>query len=198
MNSLNSLKKFGLAVVATTLMLTAANAQQRYKHVPRVKIKKQEVAVVENEQTYTTTTSQMMVAEEKTTPVVNESVATVSETAPVVASTENNVVAVTKTKSVVSHNKVEKLNHKASKESFTNKVKDNSKLMDVKDVKKSNMEKWLLIMIILLAVGLVFLILGVVLTFAVFSPIGWIFYIIGALCWTGAGIVLILGLTGVI
>lgn len=199
MNSFNSLKKFGLAVVAMTLMLTAANAQQRYKHVPRVKIKKHEVAVVESEQTNTTTTSQMMVAEEKSTPVVNETVSTVSETAPVVASTENNVIAETKTKSVVHHNKVEKVNKRASKESFTNKVKDNSKLMDVKDAKKSNMERWVLIMIILLAAALIFTILALIFLFATYIyALYLVFIIIAGLCWIGAGVVLLLGLLGVI
>ncbi len=199
MKSLNSLKKFSLALVAMTLVLTAANAQQRYKHVPRTKIKKQEVVSVENQQTITNTTTQIMLAEEKSAPVVTETAATVEENAPVVASTENVIVASTKTKSVVKHNKVEKVTKKASKESFTNKVKNNSKLMDVKDVKKSNMEKWLLIMIILYAAGLFFIILGIVFLYTLFIPgLYYAFIILGALCLIAASVILPLGLAGVI
>src|SRR5688500_18974155 len=168
MKSLNSLKKFGLALVAMTLMLTAANAQQRYKHMPRVKIDKNRVETVSTNETKatSTTTAQMSNIEENV--AMNEATTPVIENNSTVASTENVVVIETKTKSVVKHSKVVKEKRNADKNVFTKTVKENSKLMDVKDVKKSNMETWLMIFIILLAVGMLFIILAIVFTFAIY------------------------------
>src|SRR5687767_7554689 len=135
MNVLNSLKKFGLALVAMTLMLTAANAQQRYKHMPRVKIDKTPVATVSTKETKatSTTTAQMSNVEENV--AVNEASAPVIENNTTVASTDNVVVADVKTKSAVAHHKVVKNSNKVKHDSFTSTVKENSKLMDVKDTK---------------------------------------------------------------
>ena len=199
MKSLSSIKNYGLALIAMTLMLTAANAQSRYKTHPRVKIGKNETQKVDINQEKTTpvtTTAQFIQVEENNAVAVeNSTPATENVT---VASTSQEVVVVNhKTTSVVKHPEMIKAKKKADKQAFTDKVKNNSKLLDVKDVKKTNMETWLLIMIILYAAGLVFIILGVVFTFTLFGPLGLIFYIIGALCLIAASIVLILGLTGV-
>lgn len=200
MKTLNSLKKFGLAMVAMTLMLTAANAQQRYKHMPRVKIDKNRVETVSTNQTKatSTTTAQMSNIEENV--AANEASTPIVDNNSTVASTENVVVLETKTTSVVNHHKVVKQERNADKNVFTKSVKENSKLMDVKDVKKSNMETWLMIFIILLAVGMLFIILAIVFTFAIYTlaVLALIFYIIGALCLIAAGIILPLGLAGVI
>lgn len=60
------------------------------------------------------------------------------------------------------------------------------------------MAGWLKIMIILYAVGLIFLILGVIFQYTVSWPVALVMYILFALCWLAATIVLVLGLVGVI
>jgi hypothetical protein len=200
MKSFNSLKKFGLALVAMTLMLTAANAQARYKHVPRVKIDKTPaVATVQEQKATNTTTTQIMNVSE-TNVATNEAITpAIENNSTVASSTEEVVIADFKTKTVVQHNKIVKNNKKADQNVFTNKVKNNSKLMDVKDVKKTNLERWLLIFIILMAVGIVFLILAFVFLFALYSlALYYVFLIIAVLCLIAAGVILPLGLAGVI
>jgi hypothetical protein len=199
MKSFNSIRKYGLALLAMMVMLTAANAQSRYKHVPRVKVDKkytEKVTIKEKKSTATATTASYVNVEETNTvaetPVVTENTTVASNNQEV-------VVANHKTKSVVKHHPVIKTNKKANHDAFTKKAKDNSKLMDVKDVKKSALEKWVLIMIILYAVGIVFLILAFVFLFALYSyALYYVFLIIGVLCLLAASIILPLGLAGVI
>ncbi len=202
MKSLNSIKNYALALLALTFMLTAANAQSRYKHVPRVKVegKKTEKMATKEKATVTpaatTTTAEYINVDE------NKAVATVPTTSSdntSVASTSENVVVVDH-KTTTSANKVVKNNKKADKGSFTQKLKENTKLMDVKEVKKSNLERWLLIFIILISAAVLFLILAIVFSVALYyttAVLGLIFWIFAGLCFLGAFIVLILGLTGV-
>lgn len=203
MKSLNSIRKYGLALLAMMVMLTAANAQSRYKHVPRVKVDKkynEKVTIKEKKNTATTTTASYMEVE-KTNTVAETPVITTSENTTVVSNTEEVVVVNNKTKTVVKHKPVVKTNKKANHDAFTKKAKDNSKLMDVKDVKKSAMEKWVLIMIILYAAGILFLILAFVFLYTLtYTAIGlyYAFLILGLLCLLAASIILPLGLAGVI
>jgi ABC-type multidrug transport system fused ATPase/permease subunit len=206
MKTLNSLKHFGLALIAMTLMLTAANAQARYKHVPRVKVDKMERAKITGTKKTSTKTTTQYINIEENKAVASDVPATVNatENTEVASSSEEVVVVNKKTKSIVKHNKVVKVkkNKKANTDSFTNKVKENSKLMDIKDVKKSALAKWVIIMIILFAVGLLFLILAFVFLYAGILTYAtlflyYIFLIIGLLCIAGGGVVLTLGLMGV-
>lgn len=200
MKSLNSFKNYGLALIAMTLMLTAANAQSRYKHVPRVKVdgKKIEKVTMPEEVVVTPTTAAVMnvnesnvVAIEPSSNVENTTVASVSEDV---------VVLNHKSNSVVNHDKVVKNNKKANRDTFTNNAKEKSRLMDVKDVKKSNMEKWVLYMIICLIVALIFTILAIVFLYSLSYSLLFLYYIflaIATLAWIGAIVFLILGLAGV-
>ncbi len=201
MKSFNSLKNYGLALLAMMLMLTAANAQSRYKHVPRVKVDRKytEKVTVKEKKSANTTTTAFINVEENNTVATETPVVTSTENTTVASTTEDVVIVNNKTNNVVKHNKVVKNNKKADRDAFTNKVKDNSKLLDVKDVQKTAMEKWVLIMIILYAVGIVFLILAFVFLYAIFSAaLYYVFLIIGLLCLLAASIILPLGLAGVI
>lgn len=195
MKTLNSMKNYGLALLAMMVVLTAANAQSRYKHVPRVKVdKKQTVKVNTPKEVAINTTTAEFIQEESNNVVATE-IATVNENTTVASVSEEHVVVNNnKTNAVVHHNKVVKNNKKADKDSFTNTVKNNSKLMDVKDVKKTALERWLLWMIICLAIAVVFTIIGAIFWYNI---VGLIFFIIGALAWLGAVIFLILGLAGI-
>jgi hypothetical protein len=195
MKTLNVLKRGGLALVAFCFMLTLANAQARYKHMPRVKVDKQAKATVV-EQTPTTTAA--IINTENNVAITTP----VAENTTTVASTNEEVVVLeTKTTSAVKHQSIVKQNKKADHNAFTKKVKENSKLMDVKDVKKTALQKWLLYMIICLAIAVLFTILAAVLaiTFIYAGLYGLyvLFWIIAGLAYAAALVFLILGLTGV-
>ncbi len=201
MKSLNSIRNYGLALLAMVIMIASANAQSRYKHVPRVKVDKktEKITLPQEKAVATPTTSAYLAVEETNTtaaePVVN------AENTTVASSTDEVVTINHKTKSVIKHDKVEKNNKKTDRSSFTKKVKENSKLLDVKDVKKANLQKWLLYMIICLIVAVVFTILAVALAVALIYggayALIYVFWAIAALAWLGAIIFLILGLAGV-
>ena len=196
MKTITSMKNYGLAILAMMVMLTAANAQSRYKHVPRVKVDKKNHSKVTMpvEKATTTTTAEFIQAEENN--VVASEVITVNENTTVASAEQEVVVNNNKSNSVVHHNKVVKNTQKADKDNFTNTVKDNSKLMDVKDVKKAAMERWLLWMIICLAIAVVFTILAAVFIFVSYV-LSIVFWIIAGLAWLGAVVFLILGLAGI-
>ena len=197
MKTLNSMKNYGLALIAMMLMLTTANAQARYKHVPRVKIdaKTMEKLTIPEKKAVSTTTAAYLNVEENNV-VATESTVNVENTT--VASTSEEVVVINKTTPVVKHNKVIKNNKKANISPFTKKVKESSKLMDVKDVKKSAMAKWVLYMIICLIAALIFTILFVIFGYAVFIyALYLVFLILALIAWVGAGLFLTLGLAGI-
>lgn len=199
---MKNLRNLGLSIVAVMLMGGLANAQSQFHKLPRVKVDSKKIEYTKNNKqtknevkTTVTETSFIAPVETKTNVEVVSTTPTV-ETAS--TSTENTVVTSKAKTKVVAKKEVKKSTKTVSSSEFTKKVKTNSKLMDIKDTKKSAMEKWLMWMLILLGAGLIFIIVGVVLWLVAFSPIGWIFYVLGALCFTAAGVMLILGLTGVI
>lgn len=189
-----------IAILAIVMVFgLSLNAQRQYKH-PRVKVKAE-------------TQSQVKVKKEKvnapvvtpvTETVVNNETATLENTTTVesttTASTEGNVTVKETHKPLVKKQVTdvkEKKHTRAELVNFTQKLLKHTNLMKVQDIKKTNMETWVLVMIILYAAGFLFLILAVVFIFALYSPIAWIFWLLMALCWIGASVVLILGLTGV-
>lgn len=199
MKSLNLLKKSSLLALAIMVVMNVATAQSRYKHVPRVKVDRKHQTAVKTQETTPVVTP---VTQEVNTPT-EVAVNTVTE-----VNVENTTVASTGSEIVVAPNKTRRANTStdqmvvtkkgADRDSFTHKLKDNHKLLQVKDVKKTALAKWLLWMIILLILALVFTILAVVLGFVVFSPALWtVFWILAALCYLGAIVFLILGLAGI-
>jgi hypothetical protein len=200
MKTLNILKRSGLALIAFCFMLTIANAQARYKHMPRVKIEKQPRTVVVGQEKTMGTTTAAIVNTEANTSVATESTTPVIENTTVASNNEDVVVLETKTKSVVKHKKAIKSKRTADKNVFTKRVKENSKLMDVKDVKKAALQRWLMLMIIFLAIGVLCIILALVFSFTYLLSLyvlATILYIVGALLITAGLVFLVLGLTGV-
>lgn len=199
MKSLNSFKNYGLALIAMTLMLTAANAQSRYKHVPRVKVDGKKVEKVTTQEVAAPTTTAAVMNVEANNTVATEPTVNVENTA--VASVAEDVVVLNhKSNSVINHKKVVKNNKKADRDGFTKTTKESSKLLDVKDVKKSNMAKWVLYMIICLIAALIFTILAIVFLYSLSYSLIFLYYIflaIATLAWIGAIVFLILGLAGV-
>lgn len=217
MKALNSFKKYGLALLAMMVMLTAANAQSRYKHVPRVKVDKkyeQKVAVKEKKNSTTTTASYMNVEENTVaeTPVTTDN--------STVASTSNDVVVADKAPS----NITEKANHKKSnkkigakksnflnpfamiKDTFKKTMEKQTKLFKATDNKKAMMERWKLLMILFFIIGGALLITGIIIYAVSFSTgtylggaywAGYIMIWLGVACITAAVVFLILGLVGV-
>src|SRR5688572_11698754 len=138
MKTLNILKRGGLALLAFCFMLSMANAQARYKHMPRVKVDKQAKTTVVEQKSAVNATTAAIINTESNTTIASEVTAPVENTT-VASTTEEVVVVETKTTSAVKDQTVVKENKKADHNAFTKKVKENSKLMDVKDVKKSAM-----------------------------------------------------------
>ena len=100
---------------------------------------------------------------------------------------------------VVTHHNPFKLNLKDKiGDVYTKKLKNNSKLLEVKDVKKAQMARWMLFMIIALAAALFFIIMAIIFGYAVFVYALYIlFWILAGLCFIAAFLFLVLGLTGV-
>lgn len=186
-------RSWGLTLIAIMLMIGITNAQSRYKHLPRVKVEVKKTEKVDHGTQKITTTSKLIEVEE-TGLLPVENITYVENTT--VASTNEEVIIVTeKTRPVVKSDPIVRIRKIIDRDIFTTTLKENSRLMEVKEVKKTYLQKWLLIMIILLAVGVVCFILGAIFSFT--FGFGWIFWTLGGLCWVAALVVLILGLTGV-
>lgn len=81
--------------------------------------------------------------------------------------------------------------------SFSEKLKNDHSLLQVKDVEKTALSGWLRIMIILFAVGLLLVIIGAILSAVFLGGLWWLFYMIGSLCILAGCVVLVLGLLGI-
>ena|SRR5688572_20442388 len=221
MKTLNSIKHYAVVIVVMTLMITAANAQRRYNHLPRVKVEKHYAsqgetelkpssgintvnALNENGVQLVTTTADVIVTP-ATNVVENTTVVTASDDVEVVKTktVSKTKIKTDKKKNTQTLNKFNpfKWNMKEKiNELYTKKLKENSKLLDVKDTKKSQMARWLLLMIIFLGVGLLLIILAVIFTFTYsygLYVMATIFYIIGSLLIVAGLVFMVLGLTGV-
>jgi hypothetical protein len=183
-----------LLMVAVFSVLAISVSAQRMHKQPRIKVKANKVEMnTQNSNSESTVTSNIVneeVATTVTAPVQNETVS--ASTPAAVKSTKRNVIsASTEVKESKSFDFT----------SFSAQLASTSQLMKVKEVKKTAMEKWVMWMIILFGAALLFTILGAIFFFSLTSGLfvlGYVFYIIGALCWLGGGVVLVLGLVGVI
>jgi|GEM_PF-6258634 len=175
------------------------NAQRRYKH-PRGKADAKEIIYTKATEEKVSGTEVKTVTE---TVVENETAAVETEkmnSDVTVASTtsEVNVKKVHKTITRKNATDVKEKNTRADLVSFLKKMNDHTNILKVQDIEKTNMETWVLIVIILGAAALLFLILaiiGIATLIGALYLIGWIFF---GLCITALLIVLLLGLLGVI
>jgi VIT1/CCC1 family predicted Fe2+/Mn2+ transporter len=197
MKTMMNVKTLMMLVMMSMLAVTVS-AQRMHKH-PRVTVKANKVTLNKKgskdaEKVMMPATATLMqeenVANAESETLVNEVAVATTETKAEVKNARKNIV-----KSVV----VNEVKQIFDFSTYAQQLKEHSRLMKVKEVEKTALEKWLMWMIILLAAAFFFTILAVIFGYAVYVPALWIiFWILAGLCWTGAIIVLILGITGVI
>lgn len=197
MKTMMNVKTLMMLVMMSMLAVTVS-AQRMHKH-PRVTVKANKVTLNKKgskdaEKVMMPATATLMqeenVANAESETLVNEVAVATTETKAEVKNARKNIV-----NSVV----VKDVKQMFDFSTYAQQLKEHSRLMKVKDVEKTALEKWLMWMIILLAAAFFFTILAVIFSYAVYVPALWIiFWILAGLCWTGAIIVLILGITGVI
>lgn len=197
MKTMMNVKTLMMLLLMSMLAVTVS-AQRMHKH-PRVTVKANKVTMNKKgskdaEKVMMPATATLMqeenVANAESETLVNEVAVATTETKAEVKNARKNIV-----NSVV----VKDVKQMFDFSTYAQQLKEHSRLMKVKDVEKTALEKWLMWMIILLAAAFFFTILAVIFGYAVYVPALWIiFWILAGLCWTGAIIVLILGITGVI
>lgn len=197
MKTMMNVKTLMMLLLMSMLAVTVS-AQRMHKH-PRVTVKANKVTMNKKgsndaEKVMMPATATLMqeenVANAESETLVNEVAVATTETKAEVKNARKNIV-----NSVV----VKDVKQMFDFSTYAQQLKEHSRLMKVKDVEKTALEKWLMWMIILLAAAFFFTILAVIFGYAVNVPALWIiFWILAGLCWTGAIIVLILGITGVI
>jgi hypothetical protein len=162
-------KKFTTTFLAFLLLIGIASAQSRYKHLPRVKIEPKQTVKTSKQDKLTNqpATIHFITEVEESAPTINISTADENEVATASAET----VTTTSKKHTTKINRQHpiKTTRKVNMQSFTEKIKANGKLLDIKDLQKTNMETILLVMILLYIVGGVMLIIGLVLLLATYN-----------------------------
>lgn len=187
-----------MMLVMMSMLAVTVSAQRMHKH-PRVTVKANKVTLNKKgskdaEKVMMPATATLMqeenVANAESETLVNEVAVATTETKAEVKNARKNIV-----NSVV----VKDVKQMFDFSTYAQQLKEHSRLMKVKDVEKTALEKWILWMIILFAAALVFSILAVVFFYAITVwALSTIFWILAGLCWLGGLIVLVLGLVGVI
>ncbi len=180
------IKRTVLVLMTILVMLPVLTAQSRYRHVPRVKVDKTksfEKPIITNKATIDLE-PEILVTEEVKPNTLTE-VATTS--------TSDVVISKEKISTPIKFHSVKK-NQKANKDAFTERVKQEGKLLQVKDVKKTNLIGFILWFIIVLALAVVLVVLAFILLGALAFSLWYIFLIIGGAVLVLAIILLILGL----
>ena len=192
------LKRTGFVLMTILIMLPIVNAQARYRHVPRVKAEptKLEKAIKPNEEaiTHNTTAAYLNVEENN---VVATPTSIDNENTMVVSSSNEVIIVKEKTNSVVKHSPVIKNTKRESKQAFTDKLKKSSKIMEVKDVKKSAVLIYLLWFFIVLFICIALFVFAFVF-FQTFFSIYPIFLTLAIVVLAIALVILIMGLLGAI
>jgi hypothetical protein len=196
------LAKFLFSVIILCLSYGISNAQQRYKHVPRVKVKANKKEIVSYNKTEKEAVTATFIAEENQLvdnkagePIIEPDVNIEVSSSPVVVPIHTN-----QKKSSKVPFKTKKVAQKASSRFFTEKLKENSRLLSIKEVDKTNMSGGLIAMIILYAVGGLLVLLAVLFFYILpgFSLIAFlIMIIIGAVLLAAASVMLALWRAGV-
>ena len=194
---MNLIKKTSISVFVF-LMISVLNAQARYSHVPRVKVdgKKAEKVTIPLVKPAANVTPTTFITDEST-PLSNIDLVNAGNTS-VASTSEEVMISDSKATLSIKHHKVVKSNKKSDRNAFTKRVKEKSKLMEVKDVKKSLMAKWVLFMLICFGAALLFGILAAVFLYGgLSSSLYIVFAILSTIAFIGGIIFLILGLMGV-
>jgi len=186
-----TLKKCSFVLLLLLIVSPIANAQSRYKH-PRVKVDK---VYTEDKPVKVDRNEVIIPLEIEHEPVV---VTNIVEPTEVATTTSKEIVVANEKKSTSHLPKVEKKIKKANKDAFTQKVKDESKLMEVKDVKKPALIGYLLWFIIILLLGAALFVLAFVFLGVIVYSLYYVFLVFGIVGLTIALFILIFGLAGII
>lgn len=200
MKTMMNVKTLMMLVIMSMLAVTVS-AQRMHKH-PRVTVKANKVTLnkkgsndAENVMMPATAT---LMQEENVANVASETL--INEVA--VATTETKAEVKNIRKNIVNSVVVKDVKQMFDFSTYAQQLKEHSRLMKVKEVEKTALEKWIMWMIILFAAAFVFTIMAVIFGLALYTSAGWalatVFWILAGLCWMGGVIVLILGLVGVI
>lgn len=157
------MKKISLTLLTLFVFVTAISAQSRYKHVPRVQvdanrvektnIKMKKVETV----SFHSVTNEVVVEENNASVSKDEEVLAVNEVAS--ASDEELVLVKKQPRSQILHKKSMKANKKVDLNFFTNKIKENSKLLKVQDAAKTNGALPIILLIVFYVLAVVFTVL---------------------------------------
>lgn len=191
MEKIVTLKKYSIIILLLFIISPIANAQSRYKH-PRVKVDK----VYTEEKPVSSRKNEVIIPlETKIVPVVeNNSI----EPTGVATITSEEIVLNDEKKSTTKIPQVEKKVKKANKDAFTQKVKQESKLMEVKDVKKTAIIGYLLWFIIVLLLGIALFVLAFVFLGIIAYSLYYVFLVFGIVGLAIALFILIFGLAGIL
>lgn len=199
MKSFYTLKKTGLVLMTMLIMLPIANAQVRYKHVPRVKVdaRKTEVPIaVEKAVTPPTATASYSNTESKIDIIAQEELAI--ENTSVSLNTKEIIINKKKTQNVMKHSPIAITKIKSKNQPFGDQIKKESKVFNVSDVKKtSGALSYLLWFFIVLLLCIAFFVLAFIF-FSSYFAIYPIFLTIAIVVLVIAAFILIFGLTGMI
>ncbi len=198
MKTLYISKRTSLIILSFIILMTGLQAQSRYRHVPRVKVKKQstelgvtKVAEPSSDPTATEYTSATMLS------VITSPNEEIDEMA--VASSSNEVALVKhKPKIAVPNTEKVKNNRKFDRQSFTEQVKVKSKLLDVKDVKKTAILGYIIWLIAVIIICVILFVVAYLFLYLVIFSLHYVFLSFGILAAVIIALILILGLTGVI
>lgn len=188
-----------MMLVMMFMSAVAVSAQRVHKH-PRVTVKANKVVLNKKgskdvEKVMTPATASLIqeenVANTESEILENEVAVATTETKADVKEARKNIV-----KSVVVKEDVKSMFDFTT---YAQQLKEHSRLMKVKEVEKTALERWVLWMIILFAAAFMFTILAIIFFYATtIWALSTVFWILAGLCWMGALIVLVLGLVGVI
>jgi membrane-bound ClpP family serine protease len=190
MKKIITLKRCSIILFMLLIISPLANAQSRYKH-PRVKVDK----VRTEEKPVNIHKNEVIIPLE----IENEPVVETNVIEPTEVATVSSKDIVVKNQKKSSHfPKLEKKIKKANKDVFTQKVKDESRLMEVKDVKKTALIGYLLWFIIVLILGIALFVLAFVFLGIIAYSLYYVFLVFGIVGLAIALFILIFGLAGII
>lgn len=195
-----SMKAKGLMMLSIMMTIAVSiSAQRMYKH-PRVTVKTNKVHLNKNKAT--AKEAEKLVIPTTTTVLEEEIVANTEieflEHEVTVASTETKSAVKNIRKNLVKSFEMKDVKNVFDFTTYGQQLTEHSRLMKVKEVQKTALEKWLLWMIILFALAFLFTIIAVIFGVYISGALSIIFWILAGTCWFGGIIVLILGLAGVI
>lgn len=199
MKTIYLFKKWGLVLLTLLITLPMVHAQSRYRHVPRVK--------VDAKQTIKSTNPEVILNQQALTPIImqeNEVVAIKAneDIAPenVTASGSNSeVTSVSSKKSgLIKYKPIIKSKTKVKTETYGDKVKSESRFLDVKDAQKTALLGYLLWFIFVLVLVIALFTLAFVFLYLVAFTLHYVFLSLGIAALVILALILIFGLTGLI